>query len=178
MATVGVSRILESCSLDALPLPAIASVYEGADKVNCIDPMPNAVLSLGRDSGIAAALAWKANEALGQPVPSWDAVGFAHGGFQAIFEMPKFEVLLLLPDIASGRAIESGIRTMLGPQGHSVRAFASSENGTPAPFAYDAAFTPYLLARLENSERDLEAWPGKGCDGAMYNLTRFDRDAP
>ncbi len=178
MATVGVSRVLESWGLDALPLAAIADAYEYAEQVNNIDHVSNAVLSLGRDSGVAAALAWKANEALGQPVPSWDAVGFAHGGFQAIFEAPTFEALLLLPETTCGRMIESGVRSMLGPRHHTVRTFTSKENGLPAPFAYDATFTPYLLARLESTGRDLEAWPGKGCDGAMYNLTKLDRDAP
>ena len=175
MATVGVSRLLEAAGLEALPLESIASCYESADSVNAVDHMSNAVLSLGCDSSTAAALAWKANEALGQPVPSWDAIGFAHGGFQATFELPKFEALLLLPGgLPSGLAIERGLRTMLEPRGHTVRAFVSSLGGVAAPFAYDAVFMRYLLARIEASARDLESWPGKGCDAAMYNLTVLD----
>jgi hypothetical protein len=174
MATVGVSRVIESCGLEPLALQAIASCYASEDIGNLVDQVPNAVLSLGRDAGVAAALAWKANEALGQPVPSWDAVSFAHGGFQAIFEMPKFEALLLLPDASCCQTIERGVRTLLGPRHHTVRVFTSSDRGVPAPFAYDARFTPYLLARLQCTSRDLEAWPGKGCDGAMYNLTKLE----
>ncbi len=172
MATTGVSSLLQACGLPSLPLEAIASSYESSQSVNEVDDVPCLVLSLGRDAGIASALAWKANEALGQPVPSWDAIGFAHGGFQAIFDAPKSDAVLLLPDVLSSRVIEQGIRSMLEPRGHTLRVFRTS--GAPAPFAYDAAFTRYLLARIAIGSRDLEAWPGKGCDGAMYNLTNIE----
>ncbi len=172
MATTGVSRLLQACGLSPLPLEAIAQCYEADRMVNAIDDVPCVVLSVGRDAGIASALAWKANEALGLPVPSWDAIGFAHGGFQAIFDGPKTEVLLLLPHVPSASVIEDGIRAMLAPRAHALRVFRA--DGVPAPFAYDAPFTRYLLARIARNARDLEAWPGKGCDAAMYNLTTVD----
>jgi creatinine amidohydrolase len=121
----------------------------------------------------AARNAWLESLCVTEP-PSWDVLQIAHGPFQ---EFCESEILLVA--LERDRGVEGGgerdlfdrLARMLVPRRHALVRLRSSLP-RPALAALDhVAQTHELLCRaLRARPRDLSSWPGRGRDGALYDV--------
>jgi creatinine amidohydrolase len=116
----------------------------------------------------AARNAWLESLCVAEP-PSWDVLQIAHGPFQEFWQ----EELLLVAlerENAAERELFDRLAQMLAPERHALVRLRSSL--APGVSALDhVAQTHELLCRaLRARPRDLSAWPGRGRDGALYDV--------
>jgi hypothetical protein len=139
------------------------------DDVDAIDERPVVLLTEGIESELGAALALKLVEGLGSEARAGDALGFAHGTLQSIYNR-RVDVVLLTRE---GSSLRERVRSVLVPERHAL-----IEHHAMLPFPYAvlerAAFLDRLvLNTLEQhpaAAARLAAWPGQGADGALYHL--------
>ncbi|MCB9755793.1 MAG: hypothetical protein H6713_38170 [Myxococcales bacterium] len=131
-----------------------------------------ALISAGDRAGLHHGLAWTLQEGLWRPSPPiWDALSFAHGPLQSIYERPA---LLLAPTFSEdpvGAALLERLERTLDPRRHALARLPAT---LPAPygwFEHALAADRLLLAALaRRGDRDLAEWPGKGVDAPLYEL--------
>jgi hypothetical protein len=146
---------------------------EGKRAASCVAPEAlgrvRALLSAGDRDDSLSGLAWAWMEAtLTAPVAAWDALGFAHGPFQALYEQEV--TLVSFERDARESALFDLLASMLDPRRHTlVRVRARDEDGW-GPLRRHGALWGLALALLDQHPRPLAAWPGKGLDGPLYDL--------
>lgn len=118
---------------------------------------------------VAHALRWKWLETVAScDPPCWDVLQFAHGPWQYLCERP-FTIVTLERDAG---ALFDRLATMLTPGLHTLVRLRSE---LPPPGCFvelDAMVNGLVCAALPSTTRDLEAWPGRGTDGALYDVGR------
>lgn len=116
---------------------------------------------------VAHALRWKWLEAVAScDPPCWDVLQFAHGPWQFVCERP-FTLVTLERDAS---ALFDRLASMLSPARHRLVRLRA-ELPPPACFVeLDAMVNGLVATSLPATGRDLEDWPGRGADGALYGL--------
>ena len=127
-------------------------------------------IGAGRSLDTHAGLAWAWMEAtLRAPIALWDALGFAHGPLQAIYE--REAVLLGFErDAEDERALFDRVESVLVRERHTLIRLKAPQRNESAVFAHAGAVWGLLLSLLAARPRDLRTWPAKGRDGALYEL--------
>lgn len=128
-----------------------------------------AMLCGGGDDETHAGLAWAWMEStLCAPVALWDLLGFAHGPYQSLFEQRATVIALERP---AHRALVDGVAAMLDPERHTLVRVRARDLGATTVFSHMGSLWALALALLERRPRDLDAWPGKGRDKPLYDIT-------
>lgn len=130
-----------------------------------------AMLGWGRMIESHAGLPWTWMEStLTAPIALYDALSFAHGPLQAMYE----RAATLIAFERQGHAARMDrVARVLSPERHTlVRLASEAERDEDALFEHTGALWSLLFALLEHRPRELRAWPGKGCDGPLYELDR------
>jgi hypothetical protein len=127
-------------------------------------------IAAGRSLSTHEGLAWAWMEAtLRAPIALWDALGFAHGPLQAIYE--REAVLLGFErDGDEERALFDRVESVLARERHTLVRLKVPQRGEAAVFAHAGAVWGLLLSLLSARPRDLRTWPAKGRDGALYEV--------
>jgi hypothetical protein len=116
---------------------------------------------------VAHALRWKWLETVAScDPPSWDVLQFAHGPWQYVCERP-FTIVTLERE---GTALFDRLATMLSRERHTLVRLRSELTPPGCFVELDAMVNGLVCAALPASGRDLQAWPGRGTDGALYDV--------
>lgn len=128
-----------------------------------------AMLGTGRMLATHAGLPWTWMEAtLTAPIALYDTLAFAHGPLQALYDQ---RATVLAFERASQPAWIDRAQRVLAPERHTlVRLPSEAERDEDALFEHTGALWSLLFSLLEQRPRELRSWPGKGCDGALYEL--------
>jgi creatinine amidohydrolase len=111
-------------------------------------------------------------EGLLRPVPPvTDPIEFAHGPFQALAAGPATLLALLRPDAPHERERLARLRSMLAPDRHRLVTLEASLPGFLAIFEHEAMVGALVLAAMEHAGVDPSAWPGRGGDAPLYELS-------
>jgi hypothetical protein len=128
------------------------------------------ILCAGGACESLSGLAWAWMEStLTAPVAVWDVLAFAHGPFQALFER-RATLLAFEQDRADERALFDRLARVLDPARHTLVRVASPVDGALSTFAQHGALWGLALSLLDAQPRALDAWPGKGLDGPLYDV--------
>ncbi len=105
-----------------------------------------------------------------------DACAFVHGPLQSIYEREASIVVLARtharardPENPSSALVER-LRACVDPSRHGIVVIDSDLPGPLAALEHDAKLLVAVRDGLEASTWDLVDWPGKGKDGALYDL--------
>jgi hypothetical protein len=127
-----------------------------------------ALIALGTPHEAALAHRCKLMEALLVPEPPvWDVLQFAHGPLQAYFEAP---LTLLSLECEADQDLARRLGATLAPDRHELRRLIAPGRGPCTWFSHAAAIDHLLHEALAAAPRDLNEWPGKRCDGPLYDL--------
>lgn len=122
---------------------------------------------------LAHGLRWKWLEGTGACDPSvWDVLQVAHGPYQHLYEREFTLMALEREGDRVGSSLVDGLARMLHPTRHVLVRWRAQLPDALAFFEYDAWANALVLRAVERGERDLVAWPGKGRDGALYDVGR------
>jgi hypothetical protein len=164
--------------------PALAQEAEGAPHAyarGCLPashaPAPLAsaralaLIALGTPHEAALAHRCKLMEALLVPEPPvWDVLQFAHGPLQAYFAAP---LTLLSLECDGDHDLARRLGATLAPERHELRRLIAPGRGPGTWFSHAAAIDRLLHETLSAAPRDLNEWPGKRCDGPLYDLGKL-----
>jgi hypothetical protein len=132
---------------------------------------PTFCLAAAQDLPAANQLMWKWQEATYQPLPpTLDLLAFIHGPFQSIYD-ESVTVLALRSqsDMLTDRAWEA-LQQVLVPARHQLLVLDAPVAFPLSYFYFDAAFLRVLARAVVERKLRLDRWPGKGKDGALYEL--------
>jgi hypothetical protein len=119
-------------------------------------------------------LRWTLLEILQQcDPPVWDMLNFAHGAFQNIFETSR---TIIVPRSLQDSFLEELIRRLHDMLRQTRHTLLDIPSELPRPWSmleHLATVQAFVLEHLRRNPRDLCAWPGRGCDGALYLLDRM-----
>lgn len=128
-----------------------------------------AMLCSGGDDETHAGLAWTWMEStLSAPVAMWDVLGFAHGPYQSLFER---RAALIALEHAHNAQLFDGVEAMLDRERHTLVRVRAGKFGALSVFSHMGALWALAISLLERRPRDLAAWPGKGRDKPLYDIT-------
>lgn len=126
------------------------------------------ILTEGAWVDLCAAIPWGWMETLWADAPLiCDALNFVHGAYQAR-ATAEHDVFALMP-AGANTGLWTRLRTLLAQTKHRLITFEATRADVFAFFEF-AAFIDGVVSRmLQRSPVDLEAWPGRGTDGALYD---------
>lgn len=152
-----------------LPEAALASYGLGA--LWRAQPEPTlAFVTSGGYGELGLGLRWKFLEGAGLSEPlAWDVLQVAHGPFQQTFQRPLFLCALTRGDSRVEQALLARLQAMLPPH-HVLLQLPAEPLGPLALLSHDLACNELLLAVLRGRDWDLLDWPGRCCDGPLYEL--------
>lgn len=105
--------------------------------------------------------------------PMWDLLNFAHGAFQNIFGTSRTMILLRSLQDRSVEGLIERLHHMLRQTQHTLIDIPSD---LPRPWCileHLATLQAFVLEHLRRNPRDLNAWPGRNCDGELYLLDKL-----
>lgn len=132
---------------------------------------PIAFLAAGGYSELLANLRYKVLEGLLRPPPPvWDLLHFAHGPFQQA--CTGAATFLALTTTGASREVEllDRLASLLDPSLHRLVRLSASVPGPFAIFEHEALMNALVLRRIAEEQIDPARWPGRGRDGALYEL--------
>jgi creatinine amidohydrolase len=136
------------------------------------------ILCAGGSCESLSGLAWAWMEStLTAPVAVWDVLAFAHGPFQALFER-QATLVAFEQDRADERALFDRLARVLDPTRHTLVRVRAQVDGPLSTFAQHGALWGLALSLLDAQPRALDAWPGKGLDGPLYDVGGDDGAEP
>lgn len=155
--------------LDEVPA-AVERVLAQTGESAIVEGARVGLLSCGDDGdAFVHGLRWKWLEALGRgDPPCWDALGFAHGPFQDLWNERAVLWALLHEDVTHERELIERLASILHAGRHRLVQVVASLPSPLGWFEHDAWFDRLVLRELAEHPRDLANWPGKGRDGALY----------
>ncbi|MFO0557633.1 MAG: hypothetical protein U0269_06410 [Polyangiales bacterium] len=129
-----------------------------------------AMLVSGRSLATHSGLPWTWMEStLSAPIALWDALGFAHGPMQAIYER-RATIVSFERANEGENALFDRVGAVLDPERHTLVRVRAETDDESAVFAHFGALWGMLTSQLARRPRDLRNWPGKGRDRALYEL--------
>jgi len=133
---------------------------------------PPAFLVYGADGGERNhLLRWTLLECLDKHDPSiFDLLSFAHGAFQNIFDASRTLILLRSSADTAMALLVDRLGDMLGQTRHTLLDVASELRRPWCLLEHLAVVQALMLEHLRKNPRDLRAWPGRGHDGALFDL--------
>lgn len=129
---------------------------------------PLALVAAGELVDALFGLRWKWLETFGADPHVFDVLACAHGPLQALYERPATWIAF---ESAGSAELVSRLGCVL-PKRHALRRVRVSEDPALAFFEATAHLDACLLTTLTARPRDLRRWPGRGADGALYDLGR------
>ncbi len=129
------------------------------------------LVASGSEAALFEGLRHKLLEGLGcAHPPLWDVCALVHGPLQSFYE--RDAVLLLLERTDAAGDLHDRLMRVLLPR-HRVVRLRSALRGPLAALDFDLQLDHLVVAALAARPRDLVEWPGKGRDGALYELGKF-----
>ena len=129
-----------------------------------------AFITSGGYGELGLGLRWKFLEGAGLSEPlAWDVLQVAHGPFQQTFRRPLFLCALTRGQTPVEQALLGRLQAMLPPH-HVLLQLPAEPPGPLALLSHDLACNELLLAVLRGRDWDLLDWPGRCCDGPLYEL--------
>jgi hypothetical protein len=117
-------------------------------------------------------LTWTWMEALWVEAPAiYDALQLVHGAWQRLSAGSAHDAVALRQAGLSHEPLWDRVQQLFGPSPHRLVHCPASLTGALAFFEHAAFLDGLMLSRLEHAPKDLEAWPGKGTDGVLYDWT-------
>lgn len=159
--------------LDALPAcyePSAANPHATLVRDGMLPPV--ALVASGRYGEACHGLRWKLLEGLQLPDPPvWDLLQVVHGPLQSFYLRPQTLVVLARADAPHEAALAARVPLVCDQRHHRVLTLSSHLPGFFAYFAQDAQLNWLVLDALVRGGTDLACWPGKDCDGPLYELS-------
>lgn len=132
---------------------------------------PIALVAPGRYAEACHALRWKLLEGLLVPDPLiWDVLQVAHGPFQSFYDRRHTLIVLERAAATHEAPLIAKLAEVLVPDRHRLHHLPSSLPGALAYFEHDAHLDAHLRATLRAHPVPLDAWPGQGKDGPLYEI--------
>ncbi|HXJ32973.1 MAG TPA: creatininase family protein [Candidatus Eisenbacteria bacterium] len=151
-------------ALGSLAVPAMSAEQLAA---------PLAFVTSGSYGELAANLQYKVLEGMLRPMPAvWDALQIAHGPFQQAFDGRATFLALSRADAAGEDALLARLAVMLDPVRHTLVRLHASLPGVLALFEHEAMMNVLMLRDIAARGVDQIAWPGRGMEGAIYDLAQ------
>ncbi len=133
--------------------------------------LPLVLLSLGPYADLLDNLRLKLLEGALRPYPpAWDMLAFAHGPFQQLHSHPAVVVALTHRGHRAESELLARVRR-ISPPHHEVREWPAALPGPLALFEHEARVAQLVLHDIELRKIDVAHWPGRGCDGPLYDVT-------
>ncbi len=133
---------------------------------------PVLLLASGAYREAADNLRLKLVEGLLRPAaPIADPIEFAHGPFQALALGRATLLALTRPDAVHEPERLARLRAMLAPERHTMVTLEATLPGFLAIFEHEAWLGALVLAAMEHAGIDPSAWPGRGADAPLYELS-------
>ena len=166
-------------ALDTARARALAALHD-VDPAALFDVV--GIVASGADTALCDGLRHKLLEGLGRGHPPvWDVCGLVHGPLQSFYE--RDALLLVVEREPPPDPPQAGRRAHLTPDFHERLArvllprhrivrLRSRLPGALAVLDFDLQLDHLLVEALQARPRDLAEWPGKGRDGALYELRR------
>jgi len=127
------------------------------------------IVASGADTALCDGLRHKLLEGLGRGHPPvWDVCGLVHGPLQSFYER---DAVLLVVERDPAPHLHERLARVLLPR-HRIVRLRSRLPGALAVLDFDLQLDHLLVEALRARPRDLAEWPGKGRDGALYELGR------
>lgn len=162
------AALLGATALSNTPFHEAPEAYSARAGVDALREGPIAIVTAGLTFDAAHGHRWKMLEGLlAGDVPAWDALQFAHGPMQALYDREATLIGLATPDGAEllTRARGAIATTKLG-----FVPIVARRGDALSFFEHAAALDALLVATLRERPRDLRNWPGRGADAALYGL--------
>jgi fructoselysine-6-P-deglycase FrlB-like protein len=133
--------------------------------------LPLVVLTAGMYGGELAALRWILLEATLNPnVILLDALSFAHGPFQALFDRDAVFLLLERTLCAESALFDRVEQVLSHCRGARVWRICAGGDAAYASFFHAAATLEWLLLDPRNQPHTQQQWPGKSLDQPLYGI--------
>ena len=133
---------------------------------------PTFCLAAAQDLPAAHQLMWKWQEAIYQVLPpTLDLLAFVHGPFQSIYDAPAALFALRSQVDKSTDGAFRALAQVLVPGRHQLLVLDAPVAFPLSYFYFDAVFLRVLERAIVQRDLRLDRWPGKGKDGALYELT-------
>lgn len=154
------------------PISGPTSTSDPATTSATFEPLsldaPIALVAAGELVEALFGLRWKWLETFGADPHVFDVLACAHGPLQALYERPA--TWLAFESTGSEELVTRLGRVL--PKRHVLRRVRVSDDPAIAFFEATAHLDACLLTTLTARPRDLRRWPGRGADGALYDLGR------
>jgi creatinine amidohydrolase len=129
------------------------------------------LLASGPYRGAVENLRLKCTEGLLRDVaPVSDPIEMAHGPFQALFSGTATLLAFTRPDAPHERERLARLRSMLVPGRHTLIPIDATLPGFEAIFEHEVWMNALVLEAVDAAGGDPGSWPGRGCDGPLYQL--------
>jgi creatinine amidohydrolase len=136
-------------------------------------------LASGGYGALAADLALKIHEGLGEPLPQLsDLIGFAHGPFQSICTREATLLVLQRAGAPLEDALLVRLRAMIDPGRHRIVILPAQLPGALALFEHEALLNELVLRAIAARGIDQARWPGGGRDRPLYDVAQPAPPAP
>lgn len=150
-----------------VPDSSWSAVFAGTSPAFC--------LAAAQDLPAAHQLMWKWQEAIYQALPpALDLLAFVHGPFQSIYDAPATLFALRSQVDTSAEPAFRALEQVLVPERHQLLVCSAPVAFPLSYFYFDAVFLKVLEQAINQRDLRLDRWPGKGKDGALYELSLSD----
>ena len=130
-----------------------------------------ALLSYGSGDDLSHGLRWKILEGMWrQAPPVFDALQIVHGPWQGFYDQPTALLALIDERCKAQRALTDRLGAMLKPH-HRLEVLTAKLSAPLGYFEFAAQLDAMVILENERLGRDLTAWPGRGDDGPLYQVS-------
>ncbi len=155
---------------EAIPAEGCVATPLGREERALVDAGCVALVTSDAGLDLAQALRWKWLEGAGTcDPPVWDALQFAHGPLQHVWDRPKLLLALGSDGDDGAEDLRARLESLVDGRAP-VRRLVARHAGALGFFDLDAQVNGLVVEALRGGARDLARWPGQGRDGALYGL--------
>ena len=168
----GSSRSGTERELEQLPRLYQRNSDENPEVVAALEQVdPRVCLAMFDDLPAAHQLMWKWQEAFCAPLPvAMDALSFAHGPYQSIYEHPTKLLILCSSNTRDRDDIWTKVQSIVVPGRHEIVRLVSKLESPLSYFDFDAQLLSAMERVIRRRGIDLFNWPGKDKDRPLYEL--------
>jgi hypothetical protein len=162
------AALLGATELASTPFDEAAGAYAAPDGMLALREGALAIVTAGVPFDVTHGHRWKMLEGLLEgDVPAWDALQFAHGPMQALYEREATLIGLATPGSAE---LLARVQGAIATTKLDFVPIVARRTDALSFFEHAAALDALLVATLRERPRDLRDWPGRGADTALYGL--------